>query len=126
LPNFYLQAVLRYEPQLRARAVALIEEQERKPVIIQLNAAAETAGVRKGMTPSQALARHLQVAIKVRAREQEKSIEEILLHAAFTLSPFVEATAPGIAAVQFTDIRQSGRRLAAESSDRNLSSKVAR
>jgi protein ImuB len=119
LPNFYLQAALRYEPQLRTEPVALIEEHERKPIIIQLNAAAEAAGVCKGMTPSQALARHLQVAIKVRARVQEKSIDEILLQSAFMLSPFVEATAPGIATVQFTDIRQSG-------SDRSLSSKVAR
>src|SRR5438045_9580168 len=54
------------------------------------------------MTPSQALARSLQVVIKVRARSQEKSIHETLLHYAFTLSPFVEATAPGICTVQFT------------------------
>jgi protein ImuB len=126
LPNFYLQAALRYEPQLRTKPVALIEEHERKPIVIQLNAAAEAAGVRKGMTPSQALARYLQVAIKVRARIQEKSIDEILLQSAFMLSPFVEATAPGIATIQFSDIRQSGQRLAAESSDRSLSSKVAR
>jgi hypothetical protein len=38
----------------------------------------------------------------VRARTQEKSIQEILLHYAFSLSPFVEATAPGICRVQFT------------------------
>src|SRR5947207_12777581 len=56
----------------------------------------------KGMTPSQALARSLRVVIKVRARTQEKSIQKILLHYAFTLSPFVEATAPGICTVQFT------------------------
>jgi hypothetical protein len=43
--------------------------------------------------------------IKVRARTQEKSIQEILLHYAFTLSPFVGATAPGICTVQFTDHR---------------------
>src|SRR5438552_4126344 len=44
---------------------------------------------------------------------QEKSIQEILIHHAFTLSPFVEATAPGICTVQFTD-------------NRNLSEKVSR
>jgi nucleotidyltransferase/DNA polymerase involved in DNA repair len=103
LPNFYLQAALRYQPESRAHPVALIEEKDKKPVVIQLNEAAESAGVRQGMTPSQALARCLQVAIKVRAREQEKSIEEMLLHYAFSLSPFVEATAPGLATVQFTD-----------------------
>ena len=101
LPNFYLQAAMRHEPRLCAKPVALIEEQEKKPVIVQLNDVAEKAGIDKGMTPSQALARSLQIVIKVRARQQEKSIQKILLHYAFTLSPFVEATAHGICTVQF-------------------------
>src|SRR5262245_51592535 len=105
LPNFNLQAATRHQPELRAKPVALIEEEERKPVIIQLNQTAENAGIRKGMTPSQALVRCLQVVIKVRARVQEASIQEILLQYAFSLSPFVEATAPGICTVQFTDNR---------------------
>src|SRR5437762_10005635 len=103
LPNFYLQAAMRHQPGLCAKPVALIEEQEKKPVIIQLNDVAEKAGIYKGMTPSQALARSLRVVIKVRARTQEKSIQEILLHYAFTLSPFVEDTAPGVCTVQFTN-----------------------
>jgi protein ImuB len=102
LPNFYLQAAMRHQAELCAKPVALIEEREKKPVIIQLNDAAEKAGISKGMTPSQALARSLRVVIRVRARTQEKSIQEILLHYAFSLSPFVEATAPGICTVQFT------------------------
>ena len=106
LPNFYLQAAVRHQPNLWAKPVALIEEQEKKPVIVQLNEAAEKAGIRRGMTPSQALARYLQVVIKVRERTQEKSVQEILLHYAFTLSPFVEATASGICTIQFTDNRE--------------------
>jgi nucleotidyltransferase/DNA polymerase involved in DNA repair len=113
LPNFYLQTAMRHQPKLRAQPVALLEEQEKKPVIIQLNELAEQAGIRKGMTPSQALARYLQITIKARARTQEKSIQEMLLHYAFTLSPFVEATKPGICTIQFTD-------------NRNLSAKVSR
>ena len=113
LPNFYLQAAMRHQPELRAQPVALLEEQEKKPVIIELNEAAEQAGIRKGMTPSQALARYLQVTIKARGRMQEKSIQEMLLHYAFTLSPFVEATKPGICTIQFTD-------------NRDLSAKVSR
>jgi nucleotidyltransferase/DNA polymerase involved in DNA repair len=113
LPNFYLQAAIRHQPELRAQPVALLEEQEKKPVIIQLNEAAEQAGIRKGMSPSQALARYLHVTIKARGRMQEKSIQEMLLHYAFTLSPFVEATNPGICTIQFTD-------------NRDLSAKVSR
>jgi len=63
LPNFYLQAATRHQPELWEKPVGLIEEQERKPLIIQLNEAAEKAGIRKGMTPSQALARSLRVVI---------------------------------------------------------------
>ncbi len=59
LPNFCLQAATRHQPELCEKPVALIEEHERKPVVIQLNEAAENAGIRKGMTPSQALARSL-------------------------------------------------------------------
>ena len=122
LPNFYLQAAMRHQPELCAKPVALIEEQEKKPVIIQLNDVAEKAGIYKGMTPSQALARSLRVVIKVRARTQEKSIQEILLHYAFTLSPFVEATAPGICTVQFTtwDRPPADNRLAASQSHDNV------
>jgi len=106
LPNFFFQAAIRHQPELHANPVALIEEQERKPVIIQLNDTAEKAGIR-----SQALARSLQVVIKVRARAQEKSIQEILLHYAFTFSPFVESTAPGVCTIQFMDYRDLSPKL---------------
>src|SRR6267378_7577783 len=118
LPNFYLQAAIRHQPELRPKPVALIEEHERKPVIIQLNEVAEKAGIQKGMTPSQALGRCLRVMIKARAQTHEKSMQEILIHYAFTLSPFVEATAPGICTVQFTTWHRhpAGNRLAGSQS----------
>lgn len=105
LPDFYLQAALRHQTELREKPVALIDDQKKKAVIIQLNAAAEETGVRVGMTPSQGLARYLQLVIKVRAHAQEKLLQEILLHFAGTLAPYVEATAPGISTVQFTDTK---------------------
>jgi protein ImuB len=106
LPNFYLQAALRHHPKLRAQPVGLIDPSHKKVAVIELNDAAEKAGVVKGMTPSQALARCLQVVIRTRERTQEKLIDDILLQHAFMLSPFVEATAPGVCTVQFTDDRQ--------------------
>src|SRR5436190_3122977 len=105
LPDFYLQAALRHQPELSGKPVALIDDQEKKAVIIQLNPAAEETGVRIGMTPSQGLARYLDLVIKVRSHSQEKLLQDILLHFAGTLAPYVEATAPGIATVQFTDTR---------------------
>jgi DNA polymerase-4 len=113
LPDFYLQAALRHQPELAGKPVALIDDQEKKAVIVQLNAAAEQTGVHAGMTPSQGLARCLQLVIKVRALSQEQILQGILLHFAGTLAPYVEATAPGISTVQFTDTK-------------NLAAKVSR
>jgi len=105
LPNFYLQSALRHQPKLRAQPVSLIDASEKKVTIIQLNDVAEKAGVRKGMAPSQALARCLRVVIKTRERAQENVIAEILLQHSFMLSPWVEATGPGLCTIQFTDDR---------------------
>ena len=113
LPNFYLQAAIRHQPKLRAQPVALINTERAKVSVIQLNEPAEKAGVGKGIAPSQALARCLQVVIKTRERGQEKLMDDILLQHAFTLSPYVEATAPGVCTIQFTD-------------DRNLVAKLGR
>ncbi len=109
LPNFFLQAALRHQPELTTEPVGLIDGQEAKPLIIQLNAAAEEVGVRCGMTPSQGLARHLQLIIKTRLRAQEKLLDDLLLQFGFSLAPFIEATAPGICTVQFTDPRHVRR-----------------
>jgi protein ImuB len=106
LPNFYLQAALRHHPKFRSQPVGVIDPTQKKVAMIELNDAAEAAGIARGMTPSQALARCLQVVIRTRERAQERLMDEILLQHAFMLSPFVEATAPGICTVQFTDNRQ--------------------
>jgi nucleotidyltransferase/DNA polymerase involved in DNA repair len=103
LPDFYLQAALRHQPELRGKPVALIDDQEKKAVIVQLNAAAMQTGVRHGMTPSQGLARCLHLVVKTRLPVQETLVQEILLHFAGTLAPYVEATGAGISTIQFTE-----------------------
>jgi nucleotidyltransferase/DNA polymerase involved in DNA repair len=105
LPDFYLQAAMRHQPELSGKPVALIDDEEKKAVIVQLNGRAGELGVHREMTPSQGLARSLELVIKVRNHPQEKLLQEILLHFAGTLSPYVEATAPGISTVEFTDPR---------------------
>jgi hypothetical protein len=111
LPNFHLQAALRHQPELRDQTVGVIDDREAKPVIIQLSEAAEAAGVCRGMTPSQGLARYLPLVIKTRLRTQERLLDELLLQFAFTLAPYVEATAPGVCTVQFTDTRDVRRKV---------------
>jgi protein ImuB len=101
LPNFYLQAIARHQPKLREQPLAVLDATAIKAVILQLNEAAEKEGVHVGMTPSQALARCLHLVIKARVYDCEKHLSDILLHHAFMLSPFVEATAPGVCTVQF-------------------------
>ena len=105
VPNFYLQAALRHQPELHTQAVGVIDDQEAKPIIVELNEAAEAAGVCRGMTPSQGLARYLPLVIKTRLRTQEKLLDDLLLQFAFSLAPYVEATAAGVCTVQFTDTR---------------------
>ena len=105
VPNFYLQAALRHQPELHGRPVALIDDREAKAVIIQLNEAAVAAGVRCGMTPSQGLARDLRLVVKTRLRAQEQTVDALLLHFACTLAPYVEAAASGVCTVEFTDAK---------------------
>jgi len=105
LPDFELQAALGPEPQLRAKPVALLDNAEAKSTILQLTKSAADAGVSRGMTPSQGLARCLSLIIKSRALAQEKIAGEILLHHASTLAPEIEATAPGICTVHFSSTK---------------------
>jgi len=102
LPNFFLQAALRHEQISADTPVGLIQEQEKKPVVIQLNRSAESAGVRLGMTPSQALARNLKVVIKARSLAKEQAVTNLLLQYCFSLSPYVEATSAGVWTMHFT------------------------
>jgi protein ImuB len=109
LPNFYLQAALRHQTELGTTPLALIDDQEAKAVILQLNQAAQEVGVKCGMTPSQGLARCLALRVKTRVRAQERLLDELLLHFAYTLTPYVEATAPGVCTVQFTESKNIRR-----------------
>jgi hypothetical protein len=124
LPNFYLQAAMRHQPELVDQPVALIDDQEAKATIIQLNRAAEQIGVTCGMTPSQGLARCLQLVVKCRLRAQEKHMNDLLLHFCSTLAPYIEATAPGICTVQFTEtkhIKREVERVVAQLADSGIS-----
>lgn len=109
IPNFYLQAAVRHQPELADVPVALIDDQATKATIVQLNRAAEEVGVTCGMTPSQGLARCLQLIVKCRLRAQEKSMAELLLHLCYTLAPYIEDTAAGVCTVQFTDTKHLTR-----------------
>ncbi|MEO8950748.1 MAG: hypothetical protein ABI362_01905 [Chthoniobacterales bacterium] len=102
LPDFSLQAALRHQPELQREPVAVLAGEEARATIMQLTPRAAEMGVAAGMSPSQGLARCLRLTVKARAYEQEKIAGDILLHLAATLSPEIEATAPGVCTVRFT------------------------
>lgn len=99
IPHFALQAVLRHEPELTARPVALIDGTSRELQIIHVTPAAQSSGVEPGLTPSQALARCPDVVIKSRSLPQEQTASDILLQTAFSFSPNVEETSPGVCTI---------------------------
>jgi protein ImuB len=95
LPNFRLQAALRFREELHARPVAIVEENDPKAGVLEINGAAAAAGVTTGQTSTQALARCAALTIIPRALAQEHAAQSALLEIAGTLSPEIEATADG-------------------------------
>lgn len=99
LPDFALQAVLRHTPEWRHEPVALIPENKPRPCIIQATAAAHESGVAIGMTPSQGLARCRGLKIRTASQAAESSATAALFDYAWSISRFVEQTAPGICTI---------------------------
>jgi protein ImuB len=91
VPNFVVQAVVRSEPGLGHRALALVEGTASIRTVIGLNAAAAKAGVRLGMTKSQAQ-QFGEIEIRERSRPQEKAAHAVLLDLGWLVSPRVEDT----------------------------------
>jgi protein ImuB len=96
IPDFSLQSALRLEPGSPARPIALIDDQQPKAAIFQLTSAARAAGVKEGMTSTQALARCGDIIIRTRSLSQESAASDALLQCAYRFSPRLEATGPGI------------------------------
>ena len=107
LPNFRLQAAMRFREELRAQPVALIDEHEPKSGLLEINDAAASTGVSAGQTATQALARCPSLAILPRSPAQEQSAQAALVEIACTLSPEVEATADGFCTVNLRGILRS-------------------
>jgi protein ImuB len=103
IPDFYLQAALRHEPELDARPVALLSgkqnESEDRAIVLQCTSRARAAGVHSGLTSAQALARCAQLVFKTHSIAAESSATEILLQTIYAFSPHIELTANGVCTV---------------------------
>ena len=94
IPDFFLQAALRHEPELFSHPVALLHEGLKS--ICQFTSTARAAGIGAGLTSTQALGRCPTVLIRPRSPALESLATEVLLECAYAFSPNIESTAPGI------------------------------
>jgi protein ImuB len=97
IPDFALHALRRSEPALAGRPVALIAGEGRKAALTEVSP--EAAGLAPGFTVTLAMARCPGILLRTRAPDAEVEAQRLLLAAAFTLSPRVEATAAGCCTV---------------------------
>ena len=92
IPDFPGEAIVRTEPLLRERAVAVLDGKPPVVRIIALNERARQMGMEVGMTKLQA-GIFSDAVLRQRSCEQEKSAHCALLDVAFGFSPRVEDTA---------------------------------
>src|SRR5450432_2665087 len=95
LPNFRLQAALRFRDEMQAQPVALLGGEDPKASLLEINAAAAATGVTVGQTSTQGLARCPRLVLVSRSPAQEQAAQAALLDVADAISPEVEATADG-------------------------------
>src|ERR1700685_1268831 len=105
VPNFMLQAVVRAEPALRERAVALIDGNPPLCNVVAVNETAARAGVESGMTKMNA-AQFTGVEIRPRSPAQEKIAHGVLLDIGWSVSPWIEDTAQGTIVLDLSGLKQ--------------------
>jgi protein ImuB len=93
VPNFRLQAVVRCEPELAVRPIALIDGPPQTYQVVAVNHLAARLGVAEGMTKA-AATQFPGVEIRPRGKPQETTAHAVLLDVASSFSPRMEDTAP--------------------------------
>src|ERR1700685_4505185 len=92
VPNFMLQAVVRAEPALRERAIALIDGNPPLCSVVAINEKAAQTGIEFGMTKMNA-AQFAGLEMRSRSRPQEKIAHAVLLDIGWSVSPRIEDNA---------------------------------
>jgi len=95
IPDFPVQALTRYEPELCCRPIAIFTGRPPLEKVVALNESARQAGVEIGATKSQ-LEAWESLILRARSESQETSAHAALLDCAQSFSPEVEDTSPGI------------------------------
>jgi protein ImuB len=94
IPDFSAQAIIRFEPELRARSVAVLTGRPPLEKVVALNERARQSGVEVGATKSQ-LEAWENLVLRARSESQEMSAHAALLDCAQSFSPEVEDASPG-------------------------------
>ena len=95
IPDFSVQAIIRFEPELRASSVAVLTGRPPLEKVVALNERARQTGVEIGATKPQ-LEAWENLALRTRSESQEMSAHAALLDCAQSFSPEVEDTSLGI------------------------------
>jgi protein ImuB len=93
IPDFPVEAIIRFEPELRARCVAALGGRPPLEKVVALNEKARQAGVEIGATRAQ-LEAWEELVLRTRSEAQEDSAHAALLDCAQSFSPELEDTAP--------------------------------
>jgi protein ImuB len=96
IPDFPAQAIIRFDPELRDRPVAVLTGRTPLEKVMALNERARLLGVDVGATKSQ-LEAWENLMLRARSESQEASAHAALLDCAQAFSPEVEDTSPGTA-----------------------------
>ncbi len=100
VPDFALHALCRSEPALVGRPLALTEGEGRKAVVTEVTV--EAMPVRPGFAVTLAMARCPGIVLRPRDPLAEIEAQRLLVAAAFTISPRVEATANGLCTIDLS------------------------
>jgi len=93
IPDFPVEAILRFESELRARPVAVLMGRPPLEKVFALNEKSRQAGVEAGATRAQ-LEAWSELILRTRSLSQEESAHAAVLDCAGLFSPEVEDTAP--------------------------------
>src|SRR5208337_2921614 len=95
IPDFSAQAIIRLEPELRTRPIAVLTGRSPLEKVVALNERSRQTGVEVGATKSQ-LEVWENLVLRVRSESHETSAHAALLDCAQSFSPEVEDASPGI------------------------------
>ena len=107
IPRFALQSVARLEAGLEKTAMVLVDTSLAKPAVIDCTRLAAAQGVEIGSAVSQAIARCEDVAVRYRSSKAEAMAGRVLFDCAYSLSPRVEESLPGVCTIGLAGVNRT-------------------